>query len=106
MNLGLGSVSVAKYVPADNSPAAVGVLLPGLFTGSAMAVAMAMALLGAGGTVAPSTTPHELSFPKNLMPQLTVVSVMATTWLMAAVIWSHLEVPAQAAPRHIMPEAS
>src|SRR5260221_14712558 len=89
------------YVAPAFSAARVGVRLP-LVTPPfadvrpASAVWMAIALLAAIGTATPAPTPQVASVSaKNLRPQLTVVSVCATTILIAGIICAHLEVAPQ-----------
>src|SRR5262245_11138808 len=59
-------------------------------------------LAAATATSGAGVTAHELPLPKNLRPQLTVVSVIGTTWLSAAVTWFQREF----APQLRMQDAS
>src|SRR5450432_1599304 len=81
--------------------AAVGVLPPGFV--AAIEAAIAMALFGAMGIAAPALTPQPLSFAKYFRPQRIVVSVCATTMLMAAVVSPHFVSQAAPMPGHFVP---
>src|SRR4051794_28995232 len=63
---------------------------------------MAGPFMGAIGSSMVAFTVHVLLLPKSLMPQLTIVSVIGTTWLSAAVTWFHLD----SVPQFILHEAS
>ena len=56
-----------------------------------IAATMAAPFIGPIGTSGVGVTVHELLLPKNFRPQLTIVSVVLTTWFSAAVTWLQRE---------------
>src|SRR4029079_1703722 len=56
-----------------------------------MAATIAAPFIGPIGTSGAAVTAHELLLPKNFRPQLTIVSVVVTTWFKAAVTWLQRE---------------
>src|SRR5215831_20783593 len=88
MYFGLGSVSVARYAAPAWIANRVGVLPP--VWARAIDLAMAVALLGAGGISAGPDTPQPSLLEKYLSPQLTEPCVFMTTVFSAMVIDAHL----------------
>ena len=56
-----------------------------------IAATIAAPFLGPIGTSGGGVTVHELLLPKNFRPQLTIVSVVVTTWPSAVVTWFQRE---------------
>ena len=52
---------------------------------------IAVPVIGPIATSGVAVTAHELLLPKNFRPQLTIVSVVVTTWFSAAVTWFQRE---------------
>ena len=67
-----------------------------------IAATIAGPFIGPIGTSGAAVTAHELPLPKNFRPQLTIVSVVLTTWFSAAVTWFQREF----APQFRMHDAS
>jgi len=77
------------YAAAAFIPLRVGVGLPVVVR--PIAATIAAPFIGPIGTSGVGVTVHELLLPKNFRPQLTIVSVVLTTWFSAAVTWLQRE---------------
>src|SRR5690242_15800325 len=94
--LGLGSASPVRYFTALFITGPVGVPSAPLKVSPLSAAWIAEKFEGPTSTTGAVAAPHWVgSAPRNMRPQLTLVSVCCTTWLSAAMTSDHFEVAPQ-----------